>query len=213
MVGGTVSAHGSTIVREVISSTSSGADVMSALPGLVRQLLDEGAWRKFTIPGGTVVEHATFGAFVQANPPGGLGGRKRQLAALCGTDEELADRVRALLKGEISAAAEHGGDRKSEEFQDGGTNLKPSRSNDAEQTVARLKRDDPSLAEKVVIGEMSAYSAARSKGWKPPRIQVTSPERVAEKLRDYMPRDARERLAQLLLATDAEVADEDGQPR
>jgi hypothetical protein len=202
MVGRTVSAHGSTIVREVISSTSSGADVMSALPGLVRQLLDEEAWRRFTIPGGTVVEHATFGAFVQADPPGGLGGRKWQLAALCGTDEELAKRVRALLKGEVPAAAEYGGDRRSEEFQDGGTNLKLSRSNDAEQTVARLKRDDPELAEQVVSGEVSAYAAARSKGWKPPRIQVTSPEKVAEKLRDYMPREGRQRLAELLLADD-----------
>lgn len=197
-----MSAHGSTIVREVISSTASGADVMSALPGLVRQLLDEEAWREFAIPGGSTVRHETFGAFVKADPPKGLGGRKAQLVALCGADEKLADQVQARLREEVAQAAPHGGNRRSDEFQDGTTILKSSRSNDAEHTIARLKRDDPDLARQVTSGEVSAYAAARSKGWKPPRIQVTTPERVADKLRDYMPPDARRRLAELLTRED-----------
>src|SRR5690606_24901280 len=59
----------------------------------------------------------------------------------------------------------------------------------AERHLRRLKRDDPALAEKVVKGEISAYAAARAKGWKPPRIQVTTPERTAAHLRKYMTPD------------------------
>ena len=64
--------------------------------------------------------------------------------------------------------------------------------------VARLKRDDPDLAERVVSGEMSAYAAARSKGWKPPRIQVTTPERIAAHLRKHMTHPQLAELSRLL---------------
>lgn len=68
----------------------------------------------------------------------------------------------------------------------------------ADRHLARLKRTDPDLAERVVNGEMSAYAAARSKGWKPPRIQVTTPERTAAHLRKYMSPDQLAELARLL---------------
>jgi hypothetical protein len=187
-----VTSHGSTIVREVISSTSSGADVMSALPGLVRQLLDEEAWRKFSGPDGRVVEHETFTAFVAANPPAGIGGKATQLLALCGTDDKLHARVERLLKEEIQPALPGPG-----KPNHGTTIIRPT-PDTASGTVARLKRDDPALAERVVNGEVSAYAAARSKGWKPPRIQVTTPERTAAHLRKHLTPEQCAELARLL---------------
>lgn len=53
----------------------------------------------------------------------------------------------------------------------------------AEKIVARLKRDDPELAERVVRGEVTPNAAALMKGWRHPRIVVTSPEAVAAALR------------------------------
>lgn len=200
-----MTARGSTIVREVISSTSNGADVMSALPGLVRQMLDEEAWREFAIPGGQAVQHKSFGAFVQADPPKGLGGRKNQLIALCGTDEQLAARVRTLLLAEIPDEIAHGGDRHSDHFQVRDTNLKGDSS---ERVVARLKRDDPGLAEKVVRGEVTPNAAAREKGWRKPRIVLSTPERVAASLRKWMPRESLKRLAELLTQEESDT----GQP-
>lgn len=190
------SAHGSTIVREVISSTSSGADVMSALPGLVRQLLDEESWREFTIPGGQAVRHATFGAFVQASPPKGLGGRKSQLAALCGTDGELAARVRSLLMDEIPISPAHG------EVGKGRLRDKPIISKPGptvERTVSRLKRDDPDLAKKVIAGEISPNAAAMEKGWRKPRVVVSSPDAVARSLLKYMSADDIAKLVAVLV--------------
>lgn len=196
-----MTAHGSTIVREVISSTSSGADVMSALPGLVRQLLDDEAWREFTIPGGRTVQHSTFGGFVQAEPPKGLGGRRNQLAALCGTDEKLATRVRALLLEEAAPPASHGGDRRSERFQDCGTNLK-AKPDSSDHIVGRLRQADPALAEKVIRGEVTPNAAAREKGWRKPRIVLSTPERIAGSLRKHMPRESLLRLVELLTKED-----------
>ena len=187
--------HGSTIVREVISSTSSGADVMSALPGLVRQLLDKEAWREFATPDGRPVRHDTFTAFVAANPPTGIGGKATQLLALCGTDDKLHARVERLLKEEIEPAAKRGQIGRNRQR----TTLSNSPDSETvERHLRRLKRDDPELAKRVVNGEMSAYQAARSKGWRPPRIQVTTPERTAAHLRKHMTADQLAELARLL---------------
>lgn len=170
------------VVREVISSTNEGAMVMSALPGLVRRLLDEEAWREFDAPGVGHVEYRQFREFVEAEPPKGLGGRVSQLVTLCGTDEELRTRVERMAKEEIPPAGPVG--RPSADSEKvGGTNIK---ANQVEHVVARLKRDVPELAERVVSGEVSANAAARQMGWRHPRIVVSSPERVAESLRRTM---------------------------
>jgi hypothetical protein len=70
--------------------------------------------------------------------------------------------------------------------------------------VARLKRDDPALAERVVCGEVTPNAAAREKGWRKPRIVLSTPERVAASLRKWMPADSLMRLARLLLDEAAE---------
>jgi hypothetical protein len=44
------------------------------------------------------------------------------------------------------------------------TNIRPDR---VEHVVARLKREDPDLAARVVNGELTPNAAARAKGWRP----------------------------------------------
>lgn len=69
----------------------------------------------------------------------------------------------------------------------------------AHHVVKRLKRDDPELAEKVVRGEVTPNAAAREKGWRKPRIVVSSPERVAASLAKYMSADDIARLIAVLI--------------
>ena len=81
------------------------------------------------------------------------------------------------------------------------THIKPLTSRNADtsrRVVARLKRDDPELAEKVVNGEVTPNAAAREMGWRKPRIVLSTPERVAASLRKWMPRESLKRLAELL---------------
>lgn len=193
--------HG-TVVREVIASTASGDQVMSALPGLVRRLLDEDAWREFPAPGvAELVRHQTFTEFISDAPPRGLGGRASQLVALCGKDDELADRVRTLLLGEVRVIAVHGNGpgRGHTEKRDCDTKSFGAGTDTSEYVVARLKRDDPDLAEQVIRGEVTPNAAARAKGWRKPRIILSSPEKTAESIRKHMPAEARQALARLLM--------------
>ncbi|MGH3781246.1 MAG: hypothetical protein ACRDRO_11650 [Pseudonocardiaceae bacterium] len=44
----------------------------------------------------------------------------------------------------------------------------------AEDFTARLKRDDPELAARVVNGKITPNAAARAKGWRKPRIVVST---------------------------------------
>jgi hypothetical protein len=184
-----------TVVREVISSTTTGADVMSALPGLVRRLLDEDAWREYTAPGvsGAVV-HETFTSFLTSAAPRGLNGRRDQLVALCGRDEALKARVQRLLDADVPAARPVG--RPDSASNDGATNIK---ANSAEYVVARLKRDRPDLAARVVAGEITANAAAKQAGIRKPRVVLTSPESIARALRKHLDADDIAHLIRLLL--------------
>lgn len=57
-----------------------------------------------------------------------------------------------------------------------------------EPTVARLKRDNPDLAERVIRGELSANAAAIEAGFrKPTWTAPDDPERLAERVRQRYP--------------------------
>ncbi len=80
------------------------------------------------------------------------------------------------------------------------TLINPPRTDVVDRVVARLKRDDPGLARQVINGEISPDAAARQKGWRKPRIVLTSPESVAKRLRGYFTDPEQRRLlARLLL--------------
>ena len=81
----------------------------------------------------------------------------------------------------------------------------------ADRVVARLKRDDPELADLVIKGAITPNAAAREKGWRKPRIVVSSPEAVARALLKYMSADDIARLiAALVGATDLSAHQGDG---
>lgn len=158
---------------------------------LLTKVLDERAWEKEGF--------ATFRAFMKEREPVGLGMTEAQLldAARLAGIEPVA---RRLLLEEVSASAGHGeiGGGHSENV----TRSLVGKPDTAGKVVARLKRDDPELAEKVVRGEITPNAAAREKGWRKPRIILSTPERVADSIRKYMPLEARRRLAELLTKED-----------
>ena len=107
--------------------------------------------------------------------------------------EKLA---RELLYSDVPEAS-HGPGRPSLE-NGSATAIKPARQT-ASAVVARLKRDDPDLAKQVIAGEVTANAAAREKGWRKPRIVLSSPERVAVSLLKYMSADDIAQLIAVLL--------------
>ena len=115
------------------------------------------------------------------------------------TDPATADRVDALLKSEIPAAREAKGGPVPSGDNSGGTGVSGSdHGNGSDGILARLKRDDPDTAQKVITGELSANAAAHAKGWRKPRIVLSSPESVATRIRDHFTPDEIESLITLL---------------
>jgi hypothetical protein len=72
----------------------------------------------------------------------------------------------------VQFLARHGGDRRSERAkadQGGQSTLKPAQKNTKAHWLARLRRDRPDLAEKVIAGELSANAAAIEAGFRKKR--------------------------------------------
>jgi hypothetical protein len=88
--------------------------------------------------------------------------------------------VQRLLDGDVEPARPVG--RPADAVNVDATNIRGS-ANSAEYVIARLKRDDPDLADRVVRGELTANAAARQAGIRKPRIVLTSPASIAAALR------------------------------
>lgn len=114
----------------------------------------------------------------------------------------MREKVRTLLLAEIPAALPVGRPEKGSATPINEHRQTRPHKRDNAEVIARLKRDDPELAEKVVRGDVTPNAAATEKGWRKPRIALSTPERVAVSLRKWMPREALLRLAELLTKED-----------
>jgi hypothetical protein len=195
-----------------------GASPAGALE-LLAALVEDQTWERLADAKGRSFK-GRFRDFVETRSPFGLGYDADQLPKLLALRHPHESHVPAvalrmaamrgevehLLWAEVPASLPIGTPGLSKDAgpdaNDRGTNIKPSTGDDARHVVARLKRDDPELAAKVVRGEISPNAAAREKGWRKPRIILSTPEKVADSIRKHMPRDARRQLAELLLDED-----------
>ena len=202
-----------------------GASPAGALE-LLAALVEDQTWERLTDAKGRSFK-GRFRDFVETRSPFGLGYDPDQLPkvlALRHPHESVPDvayrmatmrkEVQTLLVAEISAAFPLGGDRRSDGFQNSGTDSKPNRET-AEHIISRLKRPteqggDPDLAERVVRGEITPNAAAREKGWRKPRILLSTPENIAESLRRYLPREALSRLIELLIQPEGDTGRPEG---
>ena len=82
------------------------------------------------------------------------------------SDEAIAADIERVWRDEVPVARENGGDRRSAEAleQPGGTRVNLDGGYTADSILARLKRDNPDLAQQVIRGELSANAAARIMG-------------------------------------------------
>lgn len=106
----------------------------------------------------------------------------------------MAARVRSLLAAEVEPLG-------APRMHTGASARATSRvgeSDTANYVVARLKRDRPDLAQRVVAGELSANAAALEAGIRKRRILLGRPENVAEALRKHMSPEDLEQLRKIL---------------
>ncbi|MEV0193392.1 hypothetical protein AB0I39_33290 [Kitasatospora purpeofusca] len=95
-------ASNAVLVNALGSSMRFALSGMDNVPGLLRQVIEEGSWRSFTTPRGENVTHDTFESFITTSPSKGLGYSIDALARLIGDDDELLGQV-AELAGRTTA--------------------------------------------------------------------------------------------------------------
>jgi hypothetical protein len=177
---------------------------------LLAAIVEDRTWERLRDAEGKPFQ--SFTAFVEATEPEGLGTTADELKKIIELEHPhesgedwgkrapwLRAEVKRLLNEDVAQVGPHGfgpGRGHTESVRD--TNSL-ERSDTSVRTVARLKRDDPELAERVVKGEVSANAAALAKGWRKPRVVLTSPESVAERIREHFTPDEIARLVKLLI--------------
>ena len=180
------------MLQKYISEGSRDLDLVTSLVGTV---IESGAWSSFTDQLGQPVEHDSFRSFVETPRWRGLGTSKTALVGwVKAQDESAAEAVERAWRGEIPAARAASGRPTVNE------SAPPVsvRDHTADATVARLKRDNPALAERVVNGELTPHAAARLSGWRKPRVLITSPTSVCRRLADEWTADELIEAADLL---------------
>ena len=163
---------------------------------LIGDVMETGAWREFTDPLGFTHSHESFRSFIETRRWKGLGSSKDALVAWVGqSDESIARDIERVWRDEVPARIKHGSNQHSKA---GVRGTNSSKSDTADSILARLKRDNPDLAQRVINGEITANAAARIMGWRKPRVLLTSPESVARKLREFFTKEELNELKELL---------------
>jgi DNA-binding transcriptional MerR regulator len=187
-----------------------GASPSGALE-LLAAIVEDRTWERVTDAHGRAFA-GRFTEFVEAKSPFGLGYPVAQLKRLLElrhpheeqgvtrVAEQMAEmrrQVRQLLGEAINQAPpqRHAGPGRGNKTDCDTNGFLPDR---VEHVVARLKRDAPELADRVVTGKISANAAAREMGWRHPRVVVSTPQRVAASLRKHMTPDQIAELVELL---------------
>lgn len=173
---------------------ATGTDDLDMVTNLVGKVIESGSWREFTTPNGFPVAHSTFQSFVTADRWDGLGTSRDALVAwVREQDPVVADLVERAWRGEVPAANKVG----RPENNVGATNIR-DKANQSDHILARLKRDDPDMAQAVIDGQLTANAAARQKGWRKPRILLTSPHSIVSGLRKHLTDDEIAQIKELL---------------
>jgi len=168
-------------------------DLLRLFPHWLLQTIQEEAWRHFSnTTTNEIYEWSDFDAFIKAKRPRGLGikGGVKQVHIECkfyadqGHDDAIAAlRELDLMLPEPMSHQEAGttGGRGKKASSDTTGFSRASRNG----FLARLKRDHPELADKVINGEISAYAAAVEAGYRHRliRIDQIDPEHAAVMIR------------------------------
>lgn len=195
------------LVDALGSALRSGDHGLKAVPGLMKRVLRDEAWRSFVTQRGEVVEHERFEDFVVTQPLKGLGATVDLVRTLVHGDPEALDLF------DQATQRDHGGDRHSDAFKLHNIQLEGSDRNvvDApsgtsrEAGLRRLRKDRPDLHAEVLAGRLTTHAAMVQAGFRPKTVSVPvdRPAAIAKTLRKNLPPEDLVELVRLLTAEEA----------
>ena len=144
-----------------------GVRDMDFVTRLIGDVMETGAWREFTDPLGFTHSHDSFRSFIETRRWKGLGSSKDALVAWVGqSDESIARDIERVWRDEVPVARNAKGGPIPSSPNSGATRVSNAEGLTTDSILARLKRDNPDLAEQVINGEITANAAARIMGWR-----------------------------------------------
>jgi hypothetical protein len=166
-----------------------GAHGLSAVPGLLKQVLAEESWRELVTQRGDRFSHPRIEEYIRAQPLAGLGATVELVDRVIGTDDpDLLRLWRNARKGKPGRKAK-------------GVDSTPiQKGEDSALTSQRLAERAPGEYDDVRRGEKTINAAAVAAGIRPHRISVRldRPESIARSLRRHMSPEQLSTLARLL---------------
>ena len=152
------------LVDALGSALRRGDNALGAIPGLLKRILAEEAWREFITQRGEMVQHERFADFVTTPPLRGLGASMDLIDRIVGTsDPDLLRMLREAKKGKPGRPKK--GEEKAME------SIGISRGT-ADHEADRLAREAPEEYEAVLRGEKTIHAAAVAAGIRPRRISI-----------------------------------------
>lgn len=143
------------LVETLWQAVDHGAGSLDAVPGLVRRVIETGAWRRRACRG-RVFEHKRFIDFITAKPLAGCGWKPERVEALIHHDAETLTLWREAVTAPVGKPG-HNNDN---------IIIKPEQGTSRAYALERLKRESPTLYRRVVAGELSANAAAIEAGFR-----------------------------------------------
>lgn len=167
------------LIATVSSALSRGEHTLTVLPDLLKQLLEEGAWREFETKLGKHVTYDRFEDFVVTPPLSGLGVSMEFVRRIAASDPV----TRQLLEQVVYHSEEGDRERNGNE----GLNVSVEQEQKQERAnpiMRRLQKDFPALHEQVLRGEKTRHAAAVEAKICPSRIAInlSNPQSAAETL-------------------------------
>lgn len=152
------------LVESLWHSVDHTAGNLEIIPGLVKRVIETGAWRD-RVYRGKSFHHDHFIDFITTKPLAGCGWPPEKVEVLIKDDSET---LRLWRKATTAPAHVHQTDSDN-------ITIKPKRGTDKAYTLERLERERPDLYKRVLAKELSANAAAIEAGW---RKEKTALERL-----------------------------------
>lgn len=185
------------VVDSLAGAIRDGEHGLKLVPGLLKRVCGESAWRKRYVEATkSVAEFDTFAGFVAASPPEGLGVDLETLRKLCRDDPEARDII------DRETAGRQG--QRSDLF-DNVQEVPAPTGNTADRALRKLRADAPELHRQVLDGALSPHAAMVAAGFR--RKTLTVPvdvERAARTLARHFTADELETLIETLRSLTAD---------
>lgn len=185
-----------TLVDALGSSLRRGDHALGTVPALLRQVLENEAWRDFETSRGEFVHHDRFAEFVTTPPLKGLGATVDLVRRIVADDVELLDLFDQALGRKPRTDKITVND---DNVHDSADLERPS-GNSESAALRRLRKDRPDLHAEVLAERISAHAAMVIAGFrrKTQTVRMDSPESAAQTLRKHMPPEQLRTLVRLL---------------